>query len=358
MMPQTESHLDEVQARRAQAGVSLLAAGVLGLTFGVLALASHSARIDAALTRWEVHRFETGLERAMDRGTFLEFEDRVLLDDVPHTDYSRGGVYLFGSSPMKWALMSWALTEPERRLIHNYGIGASNHQLQAEFVHFLAEKKGMLDAGEKAHVILGAYWSMGIPWSASNYLGPLVERYGVYRYDDQEGICIVSGGRWASALRLEKARCTSFLKGLTNRLARWVTISLGMSLGPTEHVRDPALVRKWSLADRPNWEKPLEVQMDALRQLVRYIRGRRAEVTLVLLPTRAPVLECPLPTAYRQAVKQLAGEEHVAVADLSELLTEDEYWDLNHSDHKGMQKTHQALMDIAREHLARVGLLP
>ena len=28
-------------------------------------------------------------------GNFIDFEDRVMLDEVPQTDYSKGGVYFF-----------------------------------------------------------------------------------------------------------------------------------------------------------------------------------------------------------------------------------------------------------------------
>src|SRR4051812_43068504 len=33
-------------------------------------------------------------------GSFIDFEDRVLLDEIPQADYSRGGVYFFGTSTM------------------------------------------------------------------------------------------------------------------------------------------------------------------------------------------------------------------------------------------------------------------
>ena len=92
-------------------------------------------------------------------GNFIDFEDRVLLDEIPQTDYSRGGVYFFGTSTMKWAFTTWDLPVEEKRFIGNYGIGASSHTDQLRLIQYLIEQRGFLTAGKRDLVILGVTYS-------------------------------------------------------------------------------------------------------------------------------------------------------------------------------------------------------
>jgi hypothetical protein len=337
---------------------SLLLVAVIGGVFAGIALGSRSSWVEQQLVNWEVGRFQNDVEHAMNRGSFVDFEDRVILQDIPNTDFARGGVYFFGSSPMKWALKTWEFTEQERGLIHNVAIGATSHSLQGELIHYLADYRGLFAAGPKTRIVLGAYWSVGLKWSAAPFFGPLWERYGLYTYTSETGIRPVPANAAVRFVRTEKARCTSFLKGMANRAARLVTVSMGMKLEETEKIRDPIAIRKMSRAQRDDWETPLNQQMQALDELVAYIRDHGAEVTIVLLPTRQPVRECAFPMAYHQRVQELASRREVAFVDLSTLLEETEFWDINHSNYAGIQKTHAALLEMAHAHLKNVGLLP
>ena len=98
--------------------------------------------------------------------------------------------------------------------------------------------------------------------------------------------------------------------------------------------------------------------MAALESQIRYVRRHQAQVTVVLVPTRAAYRDQPLPRVYRQEVTRLCQRLAVPLVDLSELLREDEFWDMNHSNYAGIRKTHTVLMAMASEHLRQVGLWP
>src|SRR5262249_47943863 len=109
-------------------------------------------------------------------GNFIDFEERVLLDEIPQADYSQGGVYFFGSSPMKWAFTTWDLPAEEKRYIGNYGMGASSHTDQLQLIQHLIEQRGFLRAGERNLVILGVTYSLGRRDPPTGYFAPLLRR--------------------------------------------------------------------------------------------------------------------------------------------------------------------------------------
>src|SRR5450631_2530668 len=94
--------------------VSLLLLATMAGTFGLLDAGSHSQWLTGIVNSRDIRRFRENREHMMNRGMFVESEDRLVIDEIPHADYSRGGVYFFGSSPMKWALASWDLPEDLR----------------------------------------------------------------------------------------------------------------------------------------------------------------------------------------------------------------------------------------------------
>ena len=321
-------------------------------------LISHSPWVAAQLTAWDLKRFEQGVERIMDRGAFLDFEGRLTVDEIPNADYSRGGVYFFGTSAMKWATKMWELTPEQRQLIANYGIGATNHTLQAQFIRYLVQQRDLAVAGDRMRVVLGGYWSMGLEWDPKAFFKPLWERHGLYRYRGEAGIQPLEMNPAVRWVRQEKAWCSEFLGGVINRLARWTTTGVGMRLAETENIRDQGLVREFARrsAEHPAWQDQLARQMSDLEALICYLRERKVQVTVVLLPQRAAFEEFPLPVAYRRELRALCSRLSVPFNDLSRLLSEDEFWDMNHSNYRGLTKTHAILMTIAREHLRSAGL--
>jgi hypothetical protein len=110
------------------------------------------------------------------------------------------------------------------------------------------------------------------------------------------------------------------------------------------------------LSDDGEWRAGLDRQMTALQRLIDYLHQRKVGVTVVLLPERTPFKVLPEPMAYQQAVRDLCEQRAIPLVDLSHLLAEDEFWDINHSNYEGLMKTHAALMSLAADRLANMGV--
>jgi hypothetical protein len=81
-------------------------------------------------------------------------------------------------------------------------------------------------------------------------------------------------------------------------------------------------------------------------------------VSGVMLPQRRAFDGLAFPAAYRSAVEKFCAEQRVPLVDLSRMLKEEEFADINHSNDAGLRKTHRALMQIAGDRLRDMGLLP
>jgi hypothetical protein len=89
-----------------------------------------------------------------------------------------------------------------------------------------------------------------------------------------------------------------------------------------------------------------------------YLESRGVGVTIVLLPHRQAFDDLAVTGAYHDAIAALCARRSIPLVDLSHALSEDEFWDINHVNARGLEKTNAALTAIAREHLRRVGLVP
>ena len=217
--------------RRTQIAVSLGLLLTVAASCGVVALVAHSRRLEAWLTARDVALFRDGKEHMSGRSNRLDFEDRWILEALPSADRSRGGVFFFGTSTMKWGLATWDIPADLRPLVGNYGIGATDHEMQFQLIRFLVEQNHLLQAGgEKVHVVLGLYWSMGQYWRPQGFFGPLWERYGLYAYDPELGPRQATGNPLILSIKRERARCSSFIGGNLHRLARAISLSLGFRI--------------------------------------------------------------------------------------------------------------------------------
>ena len=345
---------------RFQATIAVILTATAVVSFAGVDLLARDPRLAARIDAADLARFERGEELYVNRGNWLEFEDRLLLEEIPAADFPRGGVYFFGSSNLKWALKTWELPPEERALVGNYGIGAVNHALEAQFIRFLVEKRGLGRAGDgRTAIVLGAFWSNAVEWNPEAYFGPLWRRHRLYTYDARTGIDDARLDPVTRSWRTEKARCSGFLSGNANRLARAIALGLGQPLDPTERLKDPAEVRAWIVSRYGAIDPrgPVASQTRALSDLVDYLKERRIAVHIALMPRREAFDEVPLERAYHDAVTALAAEKGVPLSDFSRLLSEDEFWDIDHYNKAGLDRTHDALMRIAREHLRNSGLI-
>jgi len=322
-------------------------------------LLAHCATLERMVTAWDLRRFAAGTERMMDRGFYFDFEDRLVLEDLPHLRDGTGGVFFFGTSAMKWATRMWDEPDSVRARVHNFGIGATNHAMQLQFARHLVEQEGLLAAGpDRVHAVLGLYWSMSVGWDPEAFFGPLWRRHGLYTYDREQGIATVPVGGIERLWLRERGRCAGFLTGGFNRVARAAATSVGFALSDTENIQDRAKVAAWAerMAGSARYADTLDKQMTALADLVAYLRSQGVGVTAVLLPQRHAYGDLPWPIAYRERVLDLARTVDLQVIDLSGLLAEAEFADMNHSNDAGLTKTHRALMDLAAQRLAEMGM--
>ena len=163
-------------------------------------------------------------------GNFIDYEDRVLLDEIPQADYSRGGVYFFGTSTMKWAFTTWDLPVEEKRFIGNYGIGASTHSDQLRLIQYLIEQRGFLTAGNRDLVILGLTYSVGRRDPPTGYFASLLRRHGLYTITADEQIVPVPMSAVESWLRVEKARSSGFIWNVGRVAKGWVSTLAGFPI--------------------------------------------------------------------------------------------------------------------------------
>ncbi len=307
----------------------------------------------------DLARFVRGEEFFPNRGNFIEFEDRLLVEEIPGADYSHGGVYFFGASDLKWALETWELPPDIRPLVHNYGVGALSHVLELQYLRFLIEDEHLLKAGgDKTQIILAVSWSNAVSWAPEAYFGPLWRRHGLYTYTAEGGIHEASLSPFARRLRTERARCSGFVGGNFNRLARWIMTSLGLPLEASDQIKDPAEISAWVHTSVHLPAASVEKQVRAFDDLLDYLQAQGVGVTVVFLPHRRAFDELPLVGVYHDEVTRICRARSVETVDLSHALSEDEYWDMGHPNYRGLRKTHAALMEVAAPQLARITARP
>src|SRR5262249_41447833 len=131
---------------RLQARLALGAALVLVLAdAGVATLARCRPLLDALFRReledWHRHH----VIYACDVG-FAASDDRLLLQELPEADFSRGGVCFVGSSTTQHSIATWLLPPDERALVRNLAIKSANMKEQRQLVRYLVERRGLLGA--------------------------------------------------------------------------------------------------------------------------------------------------------------------------------------------------------------------
>ena len=218
----------EFVARRYQAITSLALLTVLVGTSLVTDLLARNRGLEKSLMSLSSEFAKKTNTVFSNTGNFIDFEDRVLLDEIPQADYSRGGVYFFGTSTMKWAFTTWDLPAEQKRFIGNYGIGASSHTDQLRLIQYLIEQRGFLTAGERDLVILGVTFRLGRRDPPTGYFASLLRRHGLYTITPDERIVPVPMSAVERWLRIEKARSGGFFWNLGRVAKGWVTTLAGV----------------------------------------------------------------------------------------------------------------------------------
>jgi hypothetical protein len=285
-----------------------------------------------------------------DTGNFIDFEDRVLLDEIPHTDYSKGGVYFFGTSNMKWAFQTWDLPATQKRLIGNYGISASNHTTQLQLIRYLIDQRGFFSAGNLNLVIFGVSFHLGV--EPSNFFEFLLRRHGLFTINADGQVFptqVNPIGRWLS---IEKARSGGVFWNVgrvTKSYIEWLTGWFH------PEPRDPAQYQEmWRLYMGPNWKPNMDDQIEEFRKTILLVRSYGATVKVILLPQGTWMDSVPFKPYYEVKIRSLCSSTSTALIDLSRSIPDNDFVDSNHLTVQGQQAFRKLIMEIIDGHLQKV----
>ena len=286
-------------------------------------------------------------------GNFIDFEDRVILDEVPRTEYSEGGVYFFGTSNMKWAFQTWDLPATQRRLVHDYGIGASNHFGQLRFIQYLIKYRRFLTVGERDLVVLGvSFHDAGGDVDDWGFFRPVLRRWGLFTVTTEGAIAPVPMSGIERWLRIEKARSTGFIWNLGRLAHNWTLAFFGWGRPPPH---DPANYQQfWREIMGPQWRQNLDSQLEWLREAVELVRSRHAEVTVMLLPQATWMDGMPFKSAYEAKVRTLCQRTSTPLIDFSRAIPDQEFVDSNHLGPEGQEQFRGLVMSQILPQLRRI----
>ena len=339
--------------RRSQAIGSL---GLLAVLVATCLVTDLVAR-NRGLERWLMAK-STVLAKKNDTlfsntGNFVDFEDRVLLDEIPHADYSRGGVYFFGSSNMKWAFTTWDLPAEQIRFIGNYGMGAASHSIQLRLIRYLIDQRGFLTAGKKDLVILGVSFHLAhIDDPSTGYFVSLLRRHGLYSITPDGRITPVPMSVVEHWLRIEKARSGGFIWNIGRLAKSWLEAHSGLSPRRRPGLSDsPDALRGFMGAQ---WQQNMDAEVERLRETIFLLRSHNAQVKVMLLPQGTWMNELPFKPRYEGLIRALCQSTSTPLIDFSRAIPDDDFVDSSHLTVEGQEKFRGLIMGEIMGHLQKI----
>lgn len=346
-------------ARRYQAIASLALLAVLLGTSLVTDLLARNRGLERWFTAKSSELAEKNRSIFSNTGNFIDFEDRVLLDEIPRADYSQGGVYFFGTSNMKWAFTTWDLPAEQKRFIGNYGIGASNHTIQLRLIRYLIEQRGFLTAGEKDLVILGVSFQLThIDNPSTGYFASLLRRHGLYMITPDDRIAPVPMSLVERWLRIEKARSGGLFWN-TERLAKsWLVALAGLSRRPHPGLAMDTPDNLLGFMGGAQWQQNMDAEVERLRETIFLVRSHHAQVKVMLLPQGTWMDELPFKARYEGMIRALCQSTSTPLIDLSRAIPDKDFVDSNHLTVEGQEKFRGLIMGEILGHLQKAGIYP
>lgn len=343
-------------AQRYQSFTSLGLLAVLVVTCLMTDLLARNRDLERLLTAKSSELAEKNGTGFSYTGNFIDFEERVLFDEVPRANYSRGGVYFFGTSNMKWAFNTWDLPAEQRQLIGNYGIGASSHTTQLRFIRYLIEQRGFLTAGGRDLVIIGLSFHSGWKDSSTGYFASLLRRHGLATIAPDGRVAPVPMNAVERWLRIEKARSGGFIWNLGRLAKGWLT-ALGGWGSHTPH--DGAKYRQyWRTIMGAQWQPNMDAEVERLMEMILLLRSQNAQVKILLLPQGTWMDELPFKARYEALVRRLCLVTSTPLIDLSRAMPDDAFVDSNHLTVVGQEKFRDLIMREIEGHLQLVKTVP
>ncbi|HVY04061.1 MAG TPA: hypothetical protein VG983_10430 [Caulobacterales bacterium] len=336
-----------------QVRLLLMVLAAICATIVLVDLASHRLPVIENHLAGELEKQRTQNGRFMYDAGYQDDGDYVLIDQLLHDDYSRGGVYFIGASEMKITLMPWLMTAEEKRLIHNYSLGDLRHSEVLSYVRMLIEEDGLLKAGAgKTTIFLGLSYQMArnkdLNVPADRYIKNLFERHGFYAYGPDRSIHRIARAPLDAYARLERDRMARFLNDV---------------MFPTSRVDTEPQIDKWKIEHllnvmRGDWRPAMAREVEALGKTIDYLQARGVRVRLIYPPNGSWQKTLPYDGAYRAMVSKMLATRHVAVIDQAQLLDDADFADATHALYSGQVKLHRAYLALAHHALEDMGTEP
>ncbi|MEQ1608368.1 MAG: hypothetical protein ABL956_05275 [Hyphomonadaceae bacterium] len=324
----------------------LLAATICATCAVVVWLAHVSPVIPNFVDRELARQRETNGVFLYDAG-FVDDADYLLLDQVPFDDRSRGGVYFIGDSAMKVTLHPWLLPPGERRLIHNYSVGALRHSDVRAFVRMLVEDFDLLRAGgEHTTIFLSCSYYLARPPIDGVTLSYYVERHGLYTYSADAGM------HPTKLLAADR-----FVRMQRDYAARFLNIAFGSRQSRVSGT-DAELKSPQSRMLEGDWRAALSREVHELEELITYLQARGVTVAAIFPPSGSWDDGSPYEPAYRAVVEPLLQKYRVALIDQDDLISDDDFADRNHPNYRSELVLHELNRRAALGALGRMGLKP
>ena len=287
------------------------------------------------------------------RGFYTDHGDELLLGELPHTDFSKGGVYLIGSSNVECAVHFWRLQPEVKRYIHNFAVAGMNPEMQFQFVQFLIEHEGLLRAGgQRTMFVIGtSYQSTGPEYVDGAYFPNLAARHGIYMAS-KEGGFVMSVSPFVRSLIAEGVCAVSFLN--TIRTDPWVWSKPAGNYVRKHNLDEYRKFRSRMMGDQ--WERKITTQVSYMGQMLDYIRNRGAKVVVVLLPLGSWEQTLPYAPPFNKAIVELCDNKQIDLHDWSQMLDDDEFADSVHPNVRGADKLNNAFLELAKPHLRSTGV--
>ena len=242
----------------------------------------------------------------------------------------------------------WTLQPAEQALIHNYAYSAARPAQAAQLARFMIEDRGILQAGsDKNLVIMGlSYVDMVQPIPDPDYFADSLKCSGVYSYDPDTGIHLVSQNPAVNFVKTECARSRSFVLRLLG--GQW-------HLHPAPS--DPAAFRRENYKRMDvNYEPILA---DSLKQMGLLLDDERAARANARRHSSGGHLERghSRDTEYFAKMCMLFAEKGIPVIHTEHSVPDNEYFDAVHCNEVGRVKIQAIIEKIAVDFLHKTGAL-
>lgn len=337
---------------RRQMSLSRNLAFAIALTYVAVAFASRSEAIAAHILHRQEDRWERTNGLYQEHVGFLDAEDKILLRDLTLAEFSKGGVYLLGSSTMQHAAIPWHW--PAEINAHLWAIKSANYKEQFQFVRFLTESEGWLAAGdEKTTVILGLSHldaRMKLPGTVdADFVPALFARHDLYRYDRDTGMSRQPVSLTVFHARRERLTLYQFLKSTWNE---YFTSSQPIHQRRQGTIDDDAKAREFLARQLggDDWRAAQDFQIDQLSKMIDYLKERQARIGAVLLPIKSWNDQQPFAAEFSRRVIELCQSKKVALLDISRVVPDAEFYDDTHLSLRGQK----AIDPRIREFVERV----